>query len=211
MRHRDRTCISCVSCSGRQILYHWGTWENLLSYKRLDFQYAHLGGQGLISVPHPHFCISVPTPLRWQTLDHGNPEIGCFPHPLKVPGGSWAQVGLLRMWDGAWAHSIPQAHCPSGIQRDSLPLLCPQGPSEAVLSSPVLQYRWSAQDSSAWHPTWPFLTWTFAASSRLIPENWVRTPFSGPHQHLCISHRPPTLLPSPGCWQALLFLLKQFP
>ena len=123
MRHRDRTCISCVSCSGRQILYHWGTWENLLSYKRLDFQYAHLGGQGLISVPHPHFCISVPTPLRWQTLDHGNPEIGCFPHPLKVPGGSWAQVGLLRMWDGAWAHSIPQAHCPSGIQRDSLPLL----------------------------------------------------------------------------------------
>ena len=25
----DRTCISCVSCIGRQILYHWATWEAL--------------------------------------------------------------------------------------------------------------------------------------------------------------------------------------
>ena len=24
---RDRTCISCISCVGRQILYHWATWE----------------------------------------------------------------------------------------------------------------------------------------------------------------------------------------
>ena len=24
---RDRTCISCISCIGRQILYHWTTWE----------------------------------------------------------------------------------------------------------------------------------------------------------------------------------------
>ena len=24
---RDRTCISCVSCIGRWILYHWTTWE----------------------------------------------------------------------------------------------------------------------------------------------------------------------------------------
>ena len=26
---RDRTCIFCVSCIGRQILYHWATWEVL--------------------------------------------------------------------------------------------------------------------------------------------------------------------------------------
>ena len=26
-KSRDRTCASCVSCIGRQILYHWATWE----------------------------------------------------------------------------------------------------------------------------------------------------------------------------------------
>ena len=26
-RYRDRTSASCVSCIGRQILYHWATWE----------------------------------------------------------------------------------------------------------------------------------------------------------------------------------------
>ena len=29
-RPRDQTCISCVSCIGRQVLYHRGTWESLL-------------------------------------------------------------------------------------------------------------------------------------------------------------------------------------
>ena len=24
---RDQTCVSCISCTGRQILYHWATWE----------------------------------------------------------------------------------------------------------------------------------------------------------------------------------------
>ena len=26
---RDWTCVSCISCIGRQILYHWATWEAL--------------------------------------------------------------------------------------------------------------------------------------------------------------------------------------
>ena len=25
--HRDWTCVSCISCSGRQILHYWDTWE----------------------------------------------------------------------------------------------------------------------------------------------------------------------------------------
>ena len=25
----DQTCVSCISCMGRQILYHWATWEAL--------------------------------------------------------------------------------------------------------------------------------------------------------------------------------------
>ena len=24
---RDRTCVSCISCIDRYILYHWATWE----------------------------------------------------------------------------------------------------------------------------------------------------------------------------------------
>ena len=24
---RDRTCVSCISCTGRWILYHWPSWE----------------------------------------------------------------------------------------------------------------------------------------------------------------------------------------
>ena len=27
---RDRTCVSCISCIGRHILYHWATWETPL-------------------------------------------------------------------------------------------------------------------------------------------------------------------------------------
>ena len=26
-QHRDRTCVSCISCIDRWILYHWATWE----------------------------------------------------------------------------------------------------------------------------------------------------------------------------------------
>ena len=31
-QHRDRTCISCVSCTGKWILYHSVTWEALAKY-----------------------------------------------------------------------------------------------------------------------------------------------------------------------------------
>ena len=33
-RPRDRTHVSCVSCIGRWILYHWATWEALVSQSR---------------------------------------------------------------------------------------------------------------------------------------------------------------------------------
>ena len=31
---RDQTHVSCVSCIGRWILYHWATWENLLQVSK---------------------------------------------------------------------------------------------------------------------------------------------------------------------------------
>ena len=33
---RDQTCISCISCISRQILYHWATWESFLGDKKSD-------------------------------------------------------------------------------------------------------------------------------------------------------------------------------
>ena len=49
---RDQTCISCVSCIGRQILYHWAAWgaqvltEHLLNewmIEWIDTNYLHIG------------------------------------------------------------------------------------------------------------------------------------------------------------------------
>ena len=34
-RPRDWTFVSCISCLGRQILYHWTTWETLPSVKSI--------------------------------------------------------------------------------------------------------------------------------------------------------------------------------
>ena len=38
---RDQTCVSCVSCIGRWILYHWATWEAISrtssTYKAMAF------------------------------------------------------------------------------------------------------------------------------------------------------------------------------
>lgn len=88
------------------------------------------------------FYISVPIPLRWQTLHRGNPETGWPPHPLKLPG--------VVLSPGGGAHWILQARCPPGIHWNGLLVAsCPQGPSEAVHSSPALQRRRRAQDSSA--------------------------------------------------------------
>ena len=35
---RDQTCISCISCIGRQILYHWASWEASLGFINQIFQ-----------------------------------------------------------------------------------------------------------------------------------------------------------------------------
>ena len=40
---RDWTCLACVSCPSRQILYHWATWE------------AHIDGQLMVNFSLPDF------------------------------------------------------------------------------------------------------------------------------------------------------------
>ena len=39
---RDRTQVSCVSCFGRQILYHWATWEAFEGISSVQFSSVQL-------------------------------------------------------------------------------------------------------------------------------------------------------------------------
>ena len=51
---RDHTCISCISCIGRQILYHWATWEAthtgiIITIRNFTFYHQHVF-QGQVSL-----------------------------------------------------------------------------------------------------------------------------------------------------------------
>ena len=56
-RPRDRICVSCVSCTGRQVLYHGTTWEALNMY---------LGGAMISGSWQCHVLSEVPPPGRKQ-------------------------------------------------------------------------------------------------------------------------------------------------
>ena len=51
---RGQTQVSCISCIGRQILYHWAIWEALLTWKLIYSQvsgirtWTSLGSGGII-------------------------------------------------------------------------------------------------------------------------------------------------------------------
>lgn len=75
------------------------------------------------------FYISVPIPLRWQTLHRGNPETGWPPHPLKLPGVVLSPGGLTQ-GEELTGSSRPAVHlastgiaCRSLLVRKALPRL----------------------------------------------------------------------------------------
>ena len=50
LRPRDWTCVSYISCIGRQILYHWATWEAHVYIHPLFFGFlSHLGPHRALS------------------------------------------------------------------------------------------------------------------------------------------------------------------
>ena len=55
-RPRDQTCVSCVSCTGRQILYHCVTWEASLSliyiymFSMYIYIYTHTYEKNILSL-----------------------------------------------------------------------------------------------------------------------------------------------------------------
>ena len=85
-----------------------------LSYRKLEFQYKLLGVQELIFIPHPHFCISVPIFLRWQTLCLVNPETGWSRCPPKIPGMVLSPGGLPQYTGGGQSSRDPPG-CQLGI------------------------------------------------------------------------------------------------
>ena len=70
---RDQTHMSCVSCVGRQSLYHWGTWEDPL------FGILH-------DIFHP-LAFNLPTVLYWRRQWH--------PTPVLLPGKSPGRRSLV--------------------------------------------------------------------------------------------------------------------
>ena len=66
---RDLTQVSCFSCSGRWILYHWTTWEVYHKLSSVQFSYSvmsdSLRPHGLQHAMHP--CPS-PTPGAYSNL-----------------------------------------------------------------------------------------------------------------------------------------------
>ena len=55
---RSQTCVSCISCIGRRILYHWATWESTL----------YIPDKTYYLLFHWHLCMIIPFPLKPSSL-----------------------------------------------------------------------------------------------------------------------------------------------
>ena len=77
-RPRDRTCVSCISCIGRQILYPCATWEPYIPGQKQT--------RKLEDITHGNYCNG----LYWLSLLSGTES---FP-------GSIAFILTSTLWDG---------------------------------------------------------------------------------------------------------------
>ena len=75
---------SCVFCIGRQILYHWATWEALTMTFRLDIMFKGFpgGSESKESACNAGDLGSVPGLRRSHGGGHGNPlQYSCLENP----------------------------------------------------------------------------------------------------------------------------------
>ena len=92
---RDRTRVSCVSCFGRQILYHWATWEALEGISSVQFNSVQLlsrvrlfvtpwtaARQASLSITNSW---SPPKPMSIESVMPSNHLILCHPLLLLPP------------------------------------------------------------------------------------------------------------------------------
>ena len=86
---RDQTCVSCISCTGRQILYHHTTWE--------AWPHWNPSPPPPFSLPHSNTLGPVPKGpfpchrVYWKTLSKTDDIIGINTYPLKLKPGT--QIG----------------------------------------------------------------------------------------------------------------------
>ena len=81
---RGWTQVSCVLCIGRQILYHWATWEALTMTFRLDIMFKGFpgGSENKESACNAEDLGSVPGLSRSHGGRHGNPlQYSCLENP----------------------------------------------------------------------------------------------------------------------------------
>ena len=97
LRPRDQTHISCISCIGKEILYHWTTWEYTLTYiQTLMLTYTPTCAHTYTPFDHhthshmymftyllaPHTCCSVAKSCQtlWDPIDHNTPGFPVLHH-----------------------------------------------------------------------------------------------------------------------------------
>ena len=96
---RDQTCISCFSCIGRQIPYHWTTWESLWA----DWGVAKVNCpwwlSGKESACNARDMSSIPGLGTSLGEGNGNPlKYSCWENPIDR-GAWWSTVHLVtKSW-----------------------------------------------------------------------------------------------------------------
>ena len=115
---RDRTCISCVSCTGRQVLYHWTTWEaywrpphvensicstHIHANAKLVHDVSMTWHESRVSQPHHYWHLGLDhSLLRGAALWIG----GCLTTSLALPSrcqqhlpeGKWGSTKIASGW-----------------------------------------------------------------------------------------------------------------
>ena len=93
---RNRTCVSCISCIGRQILYHWATFaclcrlfHGILRKWSRDFWWH-------VCFYRKEFCWTLSN-RNWQTMIHG-PK---WPSSCSVKKKKWYQP-----WSGWFVYTL---------------------------------------------------------------------------------------------------------
>ena len=109
---RDQTCIFCFSCIGRQILYHWTTWEAPWADWGIDKVNCPWWLSGKESACNAGNMSSIPGLGRSLGEGNGNPlQCSCLENPIDR--GAWRSTvhWVAKSWTAAAAKLLQS--CPT--------------------------------------------------------------------------------------------------
>ena len=109
---RDRSCVSCVSCIGRQILYHWATWRKPMHFLEAPSQnqqippiHSPLARINLVATPGYQEGRNLKSSFLHQFPEHKLARCVCVIHRLIFlpisPTPTWA----------LWEQGFVFVHC----------------------------------------------------------------------------------------------------